>query len=97
MTITPDLWHHYGRARAKTDRAAPAAFHWIWSQDGGPGPRALGDLTGRNVADLGAGAARHAAHLATHHHPARIDAVDASPAQHAMATDLYAHLTPACA
>lgn len=50
--------------------------------------------TGRCVGDLGAGAARHAAHLAVHHEPARVLAVDASPAQHAMATDLYAHLAP---
>jgi SAM-dependent methyltransferase len=43
---------------------------------------------------LGAGAARHAAHLVTRLAPARVDAVDASPAQHAMACDLYGRLAP---
>ncbi|MGW6739375.1 class I SAM-dependent methyltransferase [Streptomyces sp. NPDC055025] len=94
MTSTPDLWRHYGRARASSDRAVPDTFFWSWDQDAGPGPEVLGDLTGRHVGDLGAGAARHAAHLAAHHRPAQITAVDASPAQHAMAADLYAHLAP---
>ncbi len=95
MTTPPaDLWHHYGRARHATDRAVPDAFRWSWSQDSGPGAAALGDVTGLHVGDLGAGTARHAAHLALHHQPARIDAVDASPAQHAMAADLYGHLAP---
>ncbi|RKN06441.1 class I SAM-dependent methyltransferase [Streptomyces radicis] len=94
MITTPDLWHHYGRTRATTDRTVPATFRWAWSQNTGPGAETLGDLTGLRVGDLGAGAARHAAHLATHHQPARVDAIDASAAQHAMATDLYAHLTP---
>ncbi|MFI1508224.1 methyltransferase domain-containing protein [Streptomyces sp. NPDC020597] len=93
-TSTADLWHHYGRARAISDRAVPDVFYWSWGQDAGPGPEALGDLTGRCVGDLGAGAARHAAHLAVHHQPARVVAVDASPAQHDVATDLYAHLAP---
>ncbi|MEV7603523.1 class I SAM-dependent methyltransferase [Kitasatospora sp. NPDC089797] len=90
----PDLWHHYGRTRGDTDRSVPEEFSWIWAQDSGPGAEMLGDLTGLLVADLGAGAARHAAHLATHHAPARVDAVDASPAQHAMASALYGHLAP---
>ncbi|MFF8285026.1 class I SAM-dependent methyltransferase [Streptomyces albus] len=94
MTTTPDLWHHYGRARHTSDRAVPGHFAWTWSQQGGPGPEVLGDLTGRTVGDLGAGAARHAAHLAAHHSPARVEAIDASPAQHQMATDLYSHLAP---
>ncbi|MFD8263126.1 methyltransferase domain-containing protein [Streptomyces griseoluteus] len=93
-TSTADLWHHYGRARATSDRTVPDTFYWSWSQDAGPGPEVLGDLTCRCVGDLGAGAARHAAHLAIHHQPARVVAVDASLAQHAMATDLYAHLAP---
>ncbi|MGW2301388.1 class I SAM-dependent methyltransferase [Streptomyces sp. NPDC001809] len=91
---TTDLWHHYGRARAAQDHAVPDSFHWAWDQQAGPGPEVLGDLTGRTVADLGAGAARHAAHLAVHHALTRIDAVDASPAQHGMATTLYADLAP---
>ncbi|MGX1274915.1 SAM-dependent methyltransferase [Streptomyces phaeoluteigriseus] len=93
-TSTADLWHHYGRARATSDRAVPGTFHWNWAQNAGPGPEVLGDLTGRCVGDLGAGTSRHAAHLAVHHEPARVIAIDASPAQHAMATDLYAHLAP---
>jgi SAM-dependent methyltransferase len=91
---TADLWHHHGRTRHATDRTVPDRFFWNWGQDSGPGAEALGDLTGRRVGDLGAGAARHAAHLAVHHRPARVVAVDASPAQHAMAGDLYGHLTP---
>ncbi|MEU5214337.1 class I SAM-dependent methyltransferase [Streptomyces sp. NPDC020742] len=93
-TTSPDLWHHYGRTRAATERAVPRAFRWTWSQDSGPGPEVLGDLNGRRIGDLGAGAARHAAHLATHHQPDWVTAVDASPAQHAMATDLFGHLAP---
>lgn len=93
-TSTADLWHHYGRARATSDRAVPDTFYWNWGQDDGPGPEVLGELAGRCVGDLGAGTARHAAHLAVHHQPARVVAVDASPAQHALATDLYAHLAP---
>lgn len=93
-TSTADLWHHYGRARAASDRAVPDSFYWNWGQDAGPGPEVLGDLTDRCVGDLGAGTARHAAHLAVHHHPAQVTAIDASPAQHAMATDLHAHLAP---
>ncbi|MEU2086631.1 class I SAM-dependent methyltransferase [Streptomyces albus] len=93
-TTTADLWHHYGRTRAERDRAVPDTFRWSWGQDAGPGPELLGDLTERVVGDLGAGAARHAAHLAAHHEPARVVAVDASPAQYAMATDLYGHLAP---
>ncbi|MGW7247228.1 class I SAM-dependent methyltransferase [Streptomyces decoyicus] len=93
-TTTSDLWHHYGRTRAGHDRVVPDTFHWTWSQDCGPGPEALGDLTGRVVGDLGAGAARHAAYLAHRYEPARVIAVDASPAQHEMATDLFGHLAP---
>ncbi|MFG3102957.1 class I SAM-dependent methyltransferase [Streptomyces sp. NPDC048182] len=94
-TGTADLWHHYGRARAQRDRAVPGVFSWSWDQNGGPGAEVLGDLTGRCVGDLGAGTARHAAHLVVHHRPARVDAVDASPAQHAMARGLYGRLAPA--
>ncbi|GHA71883.1 hypothetical protein GCM10010372_83510 [Streptomyces tauricus] len=95
MTVpTTDLWHHYGRTRNATDHAVPDRFLWTWSQDSGPGTGLLGTVTGRCVGDLGAGAARHAAHLAVHHRPARIDAVDASPAQHTTATNLYGHLAP---
>ncbi|WP_411978460.1 class I SAM-dependent methyltransferase [Streptomyces sp. N50] len=95
MTTTPsDLWHHYGRTRAEHDRAVPDTFHWNWSQDSGPGPEVLGDLSGLVVGDLGAGSARHAAHLVVHHRPAQVVAVDASPAQYEMALDLFGHLAP---
>lgn len=94
MRTTTDLWHYYGRVRAATDRAVPETFSWVWNQDGGPGPEVMGDLTGLHVAELGCGAARSAAHLAVHHRVARVDAVDASAAQHAMATGLYGHLAP---
>lgn len=93
-THTADLWHHYGRSRHATDRAVPDDFRWSWDQESGPGPEVLGELTGLCVADLGAGAARHGAHLAVHHQPVQIVAVDASLAQCAMATDLYGHLAP---
>lgn len=93
-TPSPDLWHHYGRSRAARDRAVPGTFHWNWSQDGGPGAEALGDLSGLVVGDLGAGTARHAAHLVTRHEPARVVAVDASPGQYDMAVDLFGHLAP---
>ncbi|MGW4238684.1 methyltransferase domain-containing protein [Streptomyces sp. NPDC004749] len=89
-----DLWHHYGRTRAEHDRAVPETFRWIWGQDSGPGPEILGDLSGRVVGDLGAGAARHAAHLTAHHRPALVVAADASPAQYEMATGLFGHLAP---
>jgi SAM-dependent methyltransferase len=94
VTTAPDLWHHYGRARAIADRDVPETFSWAWSQDSGPGAEVLGDLTGRCVGDLGAGAARHAAHLSARHRPARVAAIDASPAQYAMAMDLFGHLAP---
>ncbi|MFD4571943.1 class I SAM-dependent methyltransferase [Streptomyces sp. NPDC058417] len=91
---TPDLWHDYGRARAGTDREVPERFRWTWGQDSGPGAEVLGDLDGACVADLGAGAGRHAAYLAVRHRPARVDAVDSSPAQRATAAELYGHLGP---
>ncbi|WP_318219346.1 class I SAM-dependent methyltransferase [Streptomyces sp. SCL15-6] len=95
MTVpTADLWHHFGRARRAADRTVPGTFRWNWGPDGGPGSEVLGDITGLCVGDFGAGSARHAAHLAVHHQPACIVAVDVSPAQHALAEDLYGHLAP---
>ncbi|MFD5015352.1 class I SAM-dependent methyltransferase [Streptomyces chartreusis] len=91
---TPDLWHHYGRIRAATDRNVPDSFYWTWEQDSGPGTEVLGDVDGACVGDLGAGSARHAAHVATRHQPARVIAVDSSPAQTEMATRLFGHLAP---
>lgn len=92
MPATPDLWHRYGRARASRDRAVPRASRWDWTQAGGPGAEVLGDLGGRVVGELGAGAGRQAAHLVAYHAPAEVLAVDASPAQHALAVGLYGHL-----
>ncbi|AUH45159.1 class I SAM-dependent methyltransferase [Streptomyces sp. CMB-StM0423] len=94
METTPDLWHHYGRVRAERDRAVPDTFRWTWSGDGGPGAEILGEVTGLRAGDLGAGPARQAAYLASRHRPARVDAIDASPAQHALASSLYAYLAP---
>lgn len=69
-TRTADLWYHYSRARAAGDRAVPDGFNWAWGQDAGPGAEVLGDVAGRCVGDLGAGAARHAAYLTVQHRPA---------------------------
>ncbi|MHB9864518.1 class I SAM-dependent methyltransferase [Streptomyces sp. YIM S03343] len=93
-TTTPDLWHHYGRNRAANDRDVPDSFYWTWGQDSGPGPEVLGELDGACVGDLGAGSARHAAHVTIRHQPARVIAVDSSPAQTEMATGLFGHLAP---
>ncbi|WP_260608954.1 class I SAM-dependent methyltransferase [Streptomyces sp. WAC 01325] len=93
-TTTPDLWHHYGRTRAATDRDVPDSFYWTWEQDSGPGTEVLGDVDGVRVGDLGSGSARHAAHVATRHRPAQVIAVDSSPAQTEMATRLFGHLAP---
>jgi SAM-dependent methyltransferase len=90
----PDLWHHYGRARAEHDREVPGTFRWTWDQQGGPGADVLGDLSGRVVGDLGAGSARQAAHLVVRHAAARVDAVDGSGAQCGMAEGLFGHLAP---
>ncbi|WP_308114225.1 class I SAM-dependent methyltransferase [Streptomyces brasiliscabiei] len=72
----------------------PTTSCWNWGQNGGPDAEISGDLTGRCVSALGAGTARHAAHLAVHHQLARIVDVDASPTQHAMSPGLHAHLAP---
>nr|WP_228081159.1 class I SAM-dependent methyltransferase [Streptomyces sp. MA3_2.13] len=93
-SATLDLWYHYGRRRAAVERGMPEDFRWAWGQDAGPGAEVLGDLTGLCVADLGAGAGRHAAYLAVRHRVGRVDAVDASAAQHAMASDLFADRVP---
>ncbi|MEU7260970.1 class I SAM-dependent methyltransferase [Streptomyces rimosus] len=74
-----DLWHHYGRRRAQTDRCVPERLYWTRGQDSGPGAEILGDLTGARVIDLGSGAGRQAAHLAVHHPVDRVDAVEPPP------------------
>ncbi|MFI5757383.1 class I SAM-dependent methyltransferase [Streptomyces sp. NPDC051569] len=89
----PDLWHGYGRTRAGTDRAVPDRLFWTWYQDSGPGAELLGELTGRVVADLGAGPGGQAAHIARDFCPARIDAIDSSPAQHGFGQDFYGHIS----
>jgi SAM-dependent methyltransferase len=93
-TTSSNLWHHYGRTRAGRDREVPDTFRWIWSQDSGPGSEVLGDLSGRVVGDLGAGAARHAAHLVVHREAAQVVAIDASPGQYEMAVGLFGYLSP---
>ncbi|WP_234426913.1 class I SAM-dependent methyltransferase [Streptomyces niger] len=85
----PDLWHHYGR-HGETD--VPDRLHWDWYQRRGPGAELLGDVAGQKVADLGAGGARHAAHIARALRPARVVGIDSSPAQHARGCERYGHL-----
>ena len=55
-----DAWQHYGnsRSRDETRRGVSEALHWDWYQRIGPGPELLGDVSGRVVADLGAGSGR---------------------------------------
>lgn len=55
----------------------------------GPGAELLGDLTGRTVAELGAGAGHQAAYVATELKAARVIAIDSSTAQHSRGRDLY--------
>ncbi|MGQ4717953.1 class I SAM-dependent methyltransferase [Streptomyces anulatus] len=55
----------------------------------GPGDELLGDLTGCTVAELGAGAGRQAAHVATELKAVRVIAVDSSAAQHSRSRGLY--------
>jgi hypothetical protein len=52
-----DLWQHYGNSRARDEarRGVSGAVQWDWYQRMGPGLELLGDVSGRVVADLGAG------------------------------------------
>ncbi|MGW0792946.1 class I SAM-dependent methyltransferase [Streptomyces sp. NPDC002911] len=84
----PDLWHHYG-ASASPERPALPRLHWDWYQRMGPGDELLGDVAGRDIAELGAGSARQAAYVARSMSPARVVALDSSEAQHARSTVMH--------
>jgi SAM-dependent methyltransferase len=89
-----DLWQHYGNTRSRDEnrRGVSGALRWDWYQRIGPGPELLGDVSGRVVADLGAGSGRQAAHIAQLHRPERVVGVDASPSQHERACAAYGHV-----
>lgn len=88
-----DLWQHYGApSPAGTPRSVDARMYWDWYQRTGPGAEILGDVAGRTVTELGAGAGRQAAHVAGRTAAARVLAIDSSPAQHAKARALYGHV-----
>ncbi|MER5556520.1 class I SAM-dependent methyltransferase [Streptomyces sp. NPDC002793] len=84
----PDLWHHYG-ASAPLGRPALTCLHWDWYQRTGPGEEFLGNVAGRDVAELGAGSAAQAAFVAQALGPARVLALDSSAAQHARSIALH--------
>lgn len=86
-TAVPDLWHAYG-APASQARSALPRLHWDWYRSAGP-EALLGDVTGRDVAELGAGSARQAAYVAQVLKPARVIALDSSATQHDRAVSLY--------
>ncbi|TXS34306.1 class I SAM-dependent methyltransferase [Streptomyces sp. gb1(2016)] len=90
-TATPDLWHSYG-APASQARPALPRIYWDWYQNTGPDEALLGDVAGRDVADLGAGSARQAAYLAQVMKPARIIALDSSATRHARSVSLYGNV-----
>lgn len=82
-----DRWHHYGTS--STMRRAVGRLYWDWYQSMGPGDELLGDLAGRTVAELGAGAGHQAAYVATELKAARVIAIDSSAAQHSRGRGLY--------
>lgn len=87
-TAAPDPWLGYG---APASRARPALprLHWDWYQSTGPDEALLGDIAGRDVAELGAGSARQAAYVAQAMKPARVIALDSSATQHDRSVSLY--------
>lgn len=90
---TADLWQHYGAPSPPgTPRNVDARMYWDWYQRTGPGAEILGDVAGRTVTELGAGAGRQAAHVAGHTAAARVLAIDSSPTQHTKARALYGHV-----
>ncbi|MGW9302321.1 class I SAM-dependent methyltransferase [Streptomyces cyaneofuscatus] len=82
-----DRWHHYGTS--SHGRHSISCLHWDWYQRIGPGDELLGDLTGRTVAELGAGAGHQAAYVAAELGAARVTAIDSSAAQHTRSRDFY--------
>ncbi|WNI34473.1 methyltransferase domain-containing protein [Streptomyces sp. ITFR-6] len=88
-----DLWQHYGAPSPEgTPRSVDARMYWDWYQRTGPGAEILGDVAGRTVTELGAGAGRQAAHVAGSTAAARVLAIDSSPTQHTKARALYGHV-----
>ncbi|MGW7230608.1 class I SAM-dependent methyltransferase [Streptomyces cyaneofuscatus] len=86
-TDAPDRWHHYGTS--STRRRAVGRLYWDWYQRRGPGDELLGDLAGRTVAELGAGAGHQAAYVASELKAVRVIAIDSSAAQHSRGRGLY--------
>ncbi|MFJ1590148.1 class I SAM-dependent methyltransferase [Kitasatospora albolonga] len=82
-----DRWHHYGAS--SNGRRAGGRLYWDWYQRRGPGDDLLGDLTGRTVAELGAGAGHQAAYVAAELKARRVIAIDGSAAQHSRSRGLY--------
>lgn len=91
---TAEAWTAYGahhRARG-TDVPEVDRLAWGYWPHAGPGEEVLGDLTGLRVLDVGSGLGKFPAHLARRGF--QIDAVEASPTQHARAVARYAGEPP---
>lgn len=86
-TAGPDRWQHYGAS--SRGRRSLSRLRWDWYQRIGPGAELLGDLAGRTVAELGAGAGHQAAYVATELKAARVIAIDSSTAQHSHGREHY--------
>ncbi|MFD6334842.1 NUDIX domain-containing protein [Streptomyces niveus] len=85
-------WAAYGEHHLQRRTEVPEAGRLDWGfWPTGPGAEILGDLDGQRVLDLGSGTGKHAAFLVRQHR-ARVDAVDASPAQHERALARYGEL-----
>lgn len=85
-------WTAYGEHHLQRGTPVPEVDRLAWGfWPTGPGAEALGDLGGQRVLDLGSGIGKYAAYL-VQEHGARIDAVDASPTQHARALARYGDL-----
>ncbi|MEW1615304.1 MULTISPECIES: class I SAM-dependent methyltransferase [unclassified Streptomyces] len=82
-----DRWHHYGTSSNR--RPAIGRLYWDWYQRMGPGDELLGDLAGRTVAELGAGAGHQAAYVAIELKAALVIAIDSSIAQHSRSRGFY--------
>ncbi|MGW2182789.1 class I SAM-dependent methyltransferase [Streptomyces sp. NPDC001732] len=83
-----DMWAGYGQNSVSTGPSR--TFFWDWYQRAGYGVELLGDVGGRTVVEVGAGAGKQAAALARTQEPTRVVAVDSSPAQHVRARELHA-------
>lgn len=88
---TLDRWHHYGSS--SSSRRAASRLYWDWYQCVGPGDELLGDVTGRTIAELGAGAGHQAAYVAARLKTDRVIAIDSSAAQHSRSRSLYGDVT----